>query len=78
MKPHDLTTDANLARDVVTDVHLLVVQEHAVDSFDGGIGSFGSLIMNETIALRATLLVSGNLARQDVAEGSKRVMKSLE
>jgi hypothetical protein len=51
MRPHVLTFDANLARDVVTDVYLLVVQQHAVDSFDGGIGSFGSLIMNKAIAL---------------------------
>jgi hypothetical protein len=45
---------------------------------DGGIGELRSLIMYKAIALRATLLVSGDLARQDFTEGSKCVMESLK
>jgi hypothetical protein len=72
-----VTIVTNLARDVVTDVYLFVVQQHAIDMSDGGIGKLSSLIMHKAIALRTTLLVSGDLARQDFTEGSKCVMKSL-
>ena len=66
-----------LARNVVTDKDLLVIEQHAVDSTDGSISSFSSLIMDETVALGVAVLVGGDLAREDVAEGSERVVQSL-
>lgn len=62
---------------MVSDVDLLVVKEHAIDSLDGAISSFGRLIVNETVAFRTALFVRGDLARQDIAERRERVMKSL-
>lgn len=45
---------------------------------DGSIGELGSLIMHKAIALRTTLLVGGNLARQNLTKSSECVMESLE
>jgi hypothetical protein len=64
-----------LARDVVANVDLFVVEKHAIDSFDGVVRSFSSLVVNETVAFGATVLISGDLAGQNVAEGSKRIVK---
>ena len=68
-----LNTD--LLGDVVADVDLLVVQKHAVDSLDGGIGSLGGLVVDETVALGTTLLIGGNLAGENVAEGGEGVVE---
>ncbi len=46
----------------MADVDLLVVQQHAVDSLDGGLGGLGSLIVDETVALGTAVLVGGDLA----------------
>lgn len=67
----------DLLGDVVTDIDLLVVQKHAVDSLDGSLSSLCGLVVNETVALGAALLVSGNLARQNVTESGERVVKGL-
>ena len=66
-----------LAGDVVAHIDLLVVQEHAIDGLNGGLGGFGGLVVDETVTLRAALLVRGDLARQNVSERSERVMKGL-
>ena len=66
-----------LARDVVADVDLFVVQQHAINTLDGSLSRIGGFVMNETIALRATMLVSGNLARQDIPEGGESIMEGL-
>lgn len=51
----------NLLRDVVTDVYLLIVQKHAVDGFDGGVGSLSCFVMDETVTLGTPLIVGGDL-----------------
>ena len=62
----------------MTDINFLVIQQHAIHSLDRRISSLGSLIVDEAIALRATLVVSGDFARQDVAESGEGVVESLE
>lgn len=68
---------AVLLGNVVADVDLLLVQKHAVDVLDGLGSSLIGLVVDETVALGVTVLVLGNLARKDVAEGSEGVVKSL-
>ena len=63
---------------MVADIDLLVVQEHTVDSLDSGLGSLSSLVVDETVALGAAVLVGGDLAGQDVAESSEGVMEGLQ
>jgi hypothetical protein len=67
----------NLLGDVVADVHLLVVQQHAVDSLNGSLGGLAGLIVHEAVTTRAALLVGGDLAREHIAEGDKGVVESL-
>ena len=67
----------NLLRDVVADVHLLVVQKHTVDGLDGGLGSLGGLVVNKAVALEPALLIGGDLAGQNVAEGGERIVQGL-
>jgi len=68
---------AVLLGDVVTNVDLLLVQEHTVDVLDGRRSSLIGLVVNETIALGVSVLILSNLAAEDVAEGSKGVVESL-
>jgi hypothetical protein len=63
-----------LARDVMSDINFLIVEKHAVDSLDGTISSLSGLIMNEAIALGASMFVSSDLARQHVAKSGKSVI----
>jgi hypothetical protein len=63
-----------LLADVVSDKHLLVVEQHAVDSLDGGSGGFTSGEVYKGESSRFAGLVSANLARKDVTEGSKSVV----
>lgn len=53
----------DLARDVVANVNLFVVEQHAINRLDGVVGCFSSFIMDETIALGATVFVGSDLAR---------------
>jgi hypothetical protein len=69
--------DMYLARNVVSNKDLLVVQQHTIDSFDCGLGSFCCLIVNEPVSTRVTSLISSNFAREDISERDKRVVKSL-
>ena len=46
----------------MTNVNLLVVQEHAVDSLDGALSSLRGLVVDKAVALGATLFIGGNLA----------------
>jgi hypothetical protein len=62
---------------MVPDVDLFVVEEHAIHGFDGGIGSLSGLIMNKTVSFGATDFISRDLARQNVAESRKCIVKSL-
>lgn len=61
----------------MADINFFVVEKHAIDGVDGGIGGLGSLIVNKTISLGTALFVGSHFARQDVAKGSKGVMEGL-
>ena len=61
----------------MTNIDLLVVEKHTVDSLNGSLGSLGGLVMDETIALRAAVFVSCNLARQNGTEGGESVVEGL-
>jgi len=63
---------------VVTDVHLPVVEQHAIDSLDGIVCSFSSLVVNETVTLGPAVFISGNLAGQNITEGGKGIVKRLQ
>jgi hypothetical protein len=63
--------------DVDSDVDDLVVEEHTVDSLDGGTSSLGGVVVNESVTERLALSVNGDLAREDVSEGGKGVVESL-
>lgn len=62
---------------MVTDINLLVVEQHAVDGLDGGLSSLCGLVVNEPIALGSALLVGSDLARKDSSESGKSVMEGL-
>ena len=53
----------DLPRYMMPDVHLLIIEEHSIDSFNSSICGLGCLIMNIAIATRATLFVGSDLAR---------------
>ena len=74
-----LTSDrkSDLLRDVVADVHLLVVQKHAVDGLDGSLGSLSGLVVDESVSLGAAMLVGSNLAGQDITEGGEGIVEGL-
>jgi hypothetical protein len=61
----------------VSNVDFLVVQQHAVDGLDSGLGRLSGIIVNETITLGASALICCDLARKDVTKGGESVMKSL-
>ena len=67
-----------LARDVVADVDLLIVQKHTVDSLNGGLGRLSSLVVDKAVSLGAAVLISGNLAGQNVAKSGEGIVKGLE
>jgi hypothetical protein len=72
-----VTRCANLLGHVVSNVDLLVVQQHPVDGLDGRLGSFRGVIVNVAITLGESSFVCCDLAREDITEGSEGVMESL-
>ena len=62
---------------VVADVDLLVVQQHAVDVLDGGLGSSAGRVVDKGETARLAILVVADLAREDLTEGGKGVVKGL-
>mmetsp|Transcript_11552 Transcript_11552/g.20788 ORF Transcript_11552/g.20788 Transcript_11552/m.20788 type:complete len:323 (+) Transcript_11552:1516-2484(+) len=57
---------------------LLPINEHTIQLFDGARGRFVGLVVHITISLgKARLLVGHNLARQNVAEKTERVIELL-
>jgi hypothetical protein len=66
-----------LLADVVSDVDLLVVEQHVVDGLDGGVGGLGRLVVDESVSPGSTVLVNGDLAGKDVAEGDESVVEGL-
>jgi hypothetical protein len=63
---------------MMTNINLLIVQEHAVDGLNSAVGSFRCLVVNKAVSLRATLLISGDFARQNISKRGKGIMKGLE
>ena len=59
------------------DVHLLVVEQHAIDGLDGVLGCLGSLVVDEAVAFGVAVLVGSDLAREDVTERRKRFVQGL-
>ena len=64
------------AGDMVSNIDLLIVQQHTIHSFDSGVGSLGSLVVNKSVPFGAADFIGGNFARQDISESSKRVVES--
>lgn len=63
---------------MVPDVNLLIVEKHAIDSLDSRLGGLSSLIVDISVTARATLLIGGDFARQNVAESGEGVVESLQ
>lgn len=61
----------------MANINLFVVQKHAIDGFNGSSRGFSGLVVNEAVPLGATMLVSSDLARKNVAERGEGVMKRL-
>jgi hypothetical protein len=66
-----------LFADVVTDKDLFVVQQHAVDGLDGGIGSFTGRVVDKGESARLAVFVGTDLARENVAKSGECVVESL-
>jgi len=62
----------------MTHVDLLIIEQHTVDGLDGGLGRFGRLVVNITIATRTTLIIGSDFAGENVAKRRESVVKSLE
>ena len=62
---------------MVTDIDLLVVEQHAIDCLDGSLGGLCGLVVNEPIALRTTLLVGSDLAGKNGSKSGESIMESL-
>ena len=68
---------ADLLGHVVSNVDLLVVQQHTVDSLDCRLGSLSTVIVDEAVTLGASALICCDLARKNVTERGKGIVKSL-
>lgn len=68
---------AILLGDMVADVNLLLVQQHAIDVLDGLRSGLVSLVVHETVSLGVSVLVLSDLAAENVAESGEGVMQSL-
>jgi hypothetical protein len=62
---------------VVSNVDLLVVEEHAIDGLDSALCGLCGFIVDEAVSLGAAVFIHGDLARQNVSERRKGVMESL-
>jgi hypothetical protein len=60
-----------LARDVMTNKNLLIIQQHAIDGLDRIFGSLSSLVVNESVDSGPVVFVSSNFSRKHVSEGSQ-------
>lgn len=66
-----------LLSDVVSDIDLFVIEQHAVDSLDGGSGGFASGVVNKGETSRFASLVETDFTREDFTECGKGVVESL-
>jgi hypothetical protein len=62
---------------VVSNVDLLVVEEHTIDGLDSALCGLRGFIVDKTISLGAAVFIHGNLARQNVSERREGVVESL-
>lgn len=63
--------------DIVADVDLLVVQQHSVNGLDGRVSCLRRLVVDKAVSARTAVLISRDLAREDIAESSKGIVQSL-
>jgi len=61
----------------LADVDNLLLEHFAVDLLDGSLSSLLGLVVDETVALGAAFIVVGDLAREDVAEGTESIVEHL-
>mmetsp|Transcript_19997 Transcript_19997/g.33706 ORF Transcript_19997/g.33706 Transcript_19997/m.33706 type:complete len:577 (+) Transcript_19997:385-2115(+) len=66
-----------LATQESADIDLLVLEHVAIDLLDGLLGSLGSLVMNISISLGHSCLISGYFARQNVTKDGEEVKEAL-
>jgi len=69
--------EADFTRDMKANINLLVIEQHSMDVLNGMLSCLGSLVVDKTVSSGTTLLICSNLARQDIAKGSKSIMESL-
>ena len=65
------------ARDVVTNVNLFIVEQHAVHGLDGILSRFECFVVNKTVSPGMAMFVSCHFAKQYVSGGSEDIMKGL-
>jgi hypothetical protein len=63
---------------VQTNENLLIVEQHAINSFDSSISRFSGFVVHKSVALGVSSLVGGNFTRKDIPEGNERIMKGLQ
>jgi len=61
----------------LTDVDNLLLKHLAFDLLDGSLSGLLGLVVNETVALGAALIVVGDLAGKDVTEGTEGIVQHL-
>jgi hypothetical protein len=67
----------NLARNVVTNVDLLVVEQHSIDGLDSIFSGLCGFVVDETIALGSAVLIGSDFAGQDVTESREGIVERL-
>jgi hypothetical protein len=70
-------SEAFLLGDMVSDIDLSVVQQHAIDGLDGTVSSLGSVVMDKAVAFGTSAVVRGDFAGKNIPERRKGVMESL-
>jgi hypothetical protein len=68
---------AVLATNERSDVHLVIVNEVAVELLNGILSGFSSFVVNVAVALGVAVLIGSDLARKDVSEHGEGVEKTL-
>jgi hypothetical protein len=63
---------------VQTNKNLLIVEQHAVDSFNSGFCRFSGLVVYKSVALGVSSLIGGNFAGKDIPERNECIMKGLQ
>jgi len=77
LDPAETGRCTDLLGHMVSNVDLLVIQQHTIDGLDSRLSRLGAVIVNEAVTLGASALVCRDLARKNVTEGGEGIMKSL-